>query len=56
MNKAKSLRQVAWRWSKKARSGEFSGGPKVRMQHFHCLGLGSIPGQGTKIPQAALHS
>ena len=23
--------------------------------HFHCWGLGSIPGQGTKIPQAAQH-
>ena len=24
----------------------------VRTRHFHCQGLGSIPGQGTKIPQA----
>ena len=31
---------------------EFLGGPLVRTQHFHCQGLSSIPGQGTKIPQA----
>ena len=24
----------------------------VRIQHFHCQGLGSIPGWGTMIPQA----
>ena len=24
----------------------------VRIWHFHCCGLGSIPGQGTEIPQA----
>ena len=27
---------------------EFLGGPVVRTQRFHCWGLGSIPGQGTK--------
>ena len=27
----------------------------VRTLHFHCWGPGSIPGQGTKIPQAARH-
>ena len=32
--------------------GEFPGGPVVRTQHFHCRGLGSIPGRGTNIPQA----
>ena len=32
---------------------ELLGGPVVRTQHFHCQGLGSIPGQGTKIPQAS---
>ena len=31
---------------------EFPGGPVVRTQCFHYCGLGSIPGQGTKIPQA----
>ena len=35
--------------------GEFSGSPVVRTQHFHCGGLGSIPGQGTRIPQATQH-
>ena len=28
----------------------------VRTQHFHYQGLGSIPGQGTKIPQARQYS
>ena len=32
---------------------EFPGGPVVRTRRFHCQGSGSIPGQGTKIPQAA---
>ena len=32
---------------------EFPCGPVVKTRHFHSLGLGSIPGQGTKIPQAA---
>ena len=27
------------------------GSPMVRTLHFHCKGVGSIPGQGTKIPQ-----
>ena len=31
---------------------EFPGSPVVRTQHFHCWSLGSIPGWGTKIPQA----
>ena len=31
---------------------EFPGGLVVRIQHFHCYGPGSIPGQGTEIPQA----
>ena len=31
---------------------EFPGGPVVRTRPFHCRGLGSIPGQGTEIPQA----
>ena len=31
---------------------EFPGGP-IRTQCFHCEGLGSIPGWGTKILQAA---
>ena len=31
---------------------EFPCGPVVRTRYFHCHGLGSIPGQGTKILQA----
>ena len=31
---------------------EFPDGPVVRTQHFHCCDLGSIPGWGTKVPQA----
>ena len=31
--------------------GELPGGPVVRTLQFHCHGLGSIPGQETKIPQ-----
>ena len=34
---------------------EFPGGPVVRTCHFYCGGLGSVPGQGTKIPQAMQH-
>ena len=34
-------------------SRESPGGPVVRIQHFHCLGLGSSPGQGTKILNTA---
>ena len=37
---------------KKNFSLEFPGGPVVRIWHLHCGGLGSIPGWGTKIPQA----
>ena len=32
--------------------GEFPGSPAVRTRRFHCGGLGSIPGRGTKILQA----
>ena len=31
---------------------EFPGGPVVKTWCFHCQGLGSIPGQGTKTLQA----
>ena len=34
------------------RFGEFPGGSVVRTCLFHHLGLGSIPGRGTKITQA----
>ena len=32
---------------------ELPGDPVVKTQHLHCRGPGSIPGGGTKIPQAA---
>ena len=31
---------------------ELPGGLVVQIRHFHCYGLGSIPGQRTKIPHA----
>ena len=34
---------------------EFPGGLMVRILSFHCCDLGSVPGQGTKIPQAMQH-
>ena len=34
---------------------EFPGNPVVGTLCFCCLGLSSIPGQGTKIPQATWH-
>ena len=34
---------------------EFPGGPVVRILGFCCHGQGSIPSQGTEIPQAAWH-
>ena len=34
---------------------EFPGSPVVRTRRFHCLSLGSIPGWGAKILQAAQH-
>ena len=34
---------------------EFPRGLVVRITGFHCRGLGSVPGQGTEIPQAMQH-
>ena len=34
---------------------DFPCGPVVKTPGFQCRGMGSIPGQGTKIPQAARH-
>ena len=31
---------------------DFPGGPVVKTPHFQCKGMGSISGQGTKIPHA----
>ena len=36
-------------------SWEFPGGLVVRSLRFQCCGPGSVPGQGTKIPEAAQH-
>lgn len=36
--------------------GEFPGGLTVRIQYFLCHGPGSIPSEGTVIPQATQHS
>ena len=36
-------------------AGEVPGGPVVRTWCFHCQGPDSIPGRGSKIPQAAWH-
>ena len=41
--------------SEKKRYREFPGGLMVRTQHFHCHGLGSIPGLGPEIFQALWH-
>ena len=35
---------------------EFSGGPVGRTRAFTAKGLGSIPDQGNRVPQAARHS
>ena len=40
------LINIPWGW-------EFPGGPVARTWHSHHGGLGSTPGWGTKIPQAA---
>ena len=34
---------------------DFPGGLTVKILDFYCCGLGSTPGQGTEIPQAAWH-
>ena len=31
------------------------GSPMIKTLHFHCRGMGSIPGKGTKIPWAKRH-
>ena len=40
----------------KKTNAKFPGSPVVRTQCFHCWGPGSIPGWGTKIPEAVLHA
>ena len=34
---------------------DFPGGPVVKTPHFHCRGMGSIPGWGTNIPHIKKH-
>ena len=34
---------------------DFAGGAEVKTQHFHCKGVGSIPGWATKVPHAMWH-
>ena len=48
-----TAREVPINYFKSKEFREFPGGPVVRTRSFHCWGPGSIPGQGTKIPQAA---
>ena len=52
---AQSRTRLKW-LSSSSSSREFPGGPVVRTQHFHSCDTGSIPGQGTKIPQATQHN
>ena len=40
---------------KKSGSADFPGGLMVKTHGFHCRGLGSIPGQGTKILHMTWH-
>ena len=42
--------------TKDMKMGEFPGGPVVKTWAFTAVGPGSIPGRGTKIPHAVLHS
>ena len=46
------LFQIAGGLDQEFSFGELPGGPVVRTRRFHCRGAGSIPGLGTKIPQA----
>ena len=34
----------------KKESWDFPGSPVIKIPHFHCRGVGSIPGLGPKIP------
>ena len=40
-----------WRTALKTVSGDFTGGPLVKMSHYNGMGTGSIAGQGNKISQ-----
>ena len=43
---------ILFNHKKRRQSWELHGGLAVRAQSFHCHGPGSIPGWGTKMPQA----
>ena len=42
--------------SQKHQGRDFLGGSVIRTPQFHCRDMGSIPGQGNKVPQAEGHS
>ena len=42
-------------FKKEVKQKDIPGGLVVKTQHFHCWGPGSIPGRGTKVPEALLH-
>ena len=44
-----------WTQIRKGTIQDFPGGPVVKTPHFQGRGMGSIPGQGTKIPHAMQH-
>ena len=55
--KGRKLGEGGGKWYKKKQTvGGFPCGLVVRTQRFHCRGMGSIPGWGTKIPYGAQHS
>ena len=55
--KGRKLGEGGGKWYKKKQTvGGFPSGLVVRTPRFHCRGMGSIPGWGTKIPYAAQHS
>ena len=40
----------------KKESWDFPGRPVIKIPHFHCRGVGSIPGLGPKISHTTWHS
>ena len=38
--------------ARQLKEGDFPGGPVVKTLGFHCRGISSIPGRGTKTPHA----
>ena len=56
MNKLKLCDQSVEEHIKDENSQVLPDSPVLRTQHFHCRGLGSTPGQGTKILEATQRS